>query len=320
MILEKDVVLFNGLREGVCGHIFECIDYYLFFKSRGLSCGVYLVYDNLDKDKYEKIIENKYNLTKDEIAYLVSDTIIESNREFYSKKVYNFSKVKNFIFTEIHDFARIDIAKGPILGINEIIGLRCGLEEEAFRRIALKKFNIKIFQDFRIYGESLQHWPTYNHKKRLYVDRYKRPTALKENTAFVYLSTDCRNSSRDYIEDIIKTHSDKMCHIYFSVKDPSEHLDLANAKTSFLIPPLDDFVNIFDTFIYVPIERKFDCSPRLVAESYLFGKKIIYHNIGGSYFEQDRGLYWRNFDCTNNLEDLNLTSNDSLVEYIMGKV
>ena len=105
--------------------------------------------------------------------------------------------------------------------------------------------------------------------------------------------------------------------ITFSVKNPSEYADLANDKAVFLSPPIDNFVNIFDTLIYVPIERKFDCSPRLVAESYLFGKKIIYHEIGDSYFDQDKGLYWRNYDGINNLEDLKLSDKDSLVKYVM---
>lgn len=312
--------MFNGLREGVCGHIFECIDYYLFFKSLGVSCGIYLVYDDFNKEKFKKIIENKYGLGQKEIEDLIEDTLIESIKDFYSKKVYNFSKVKKFIFTEIHDFARIVMTRGPVLGINEIIGLRCGLADSDFSRISQKKYPIKIFQDFRIYGSSLQSWSTHDHKKRLFFDKYKRPTALMKNTAFIYLSTECRNLEKNYIKDIIQKYLGSMNLITFSVKNPSEYIDLMGDQVHFYSPPMNNFNNLFDTFIYVPLERKFDCSPRLVAESYLFGKKVIYHDINDSYFKIDKGLYWRNYDCLNDLEDIKLTEKDSLVEYVLNTI
>lgn len=317
MIHNKEVVFFNGLREGVCGHIFECIDYYLFLKEKKVNCGIYLVYDNFSIENFKDLLNTKYTLNEKELSEILMDTLIEDNKKFYSKKIHNFSKVKKFIFTEIHDFARISVARGLVMGINEIIGLRCGVEKESFRKLSEKKYNIKIFQDYRVYGDSLQSWETFNHKKRLLFKKYRRPDNMKKDTAFIYLSTECRTLEKNYIKEIIEKYSPTMDRIIFSVKDIKPFEGMSSDKVSFKIPPIDDFLNVFDTFIYVPLEKKWDCSPRLVAESYLFNKKIIFHDIDESYFSVDKGLFWRNHDGLNDLEDLNLTDKDELIQYIM---
>lgn len=71
---------------------------------------------------------------------------------------------------------------------------------------------------------------------------------------------------------------------------------------------MDDFFNKFDTYIYTPVNRKFDCSPRLVTECFMQGKKVIKEL---DYY--DVGLETRYNDCINNLESLNLTENDYIL-------
>ena len=67
----------------------------------------------------------------------------------------------------------------------------------------------------------------------------------------------------------------------------------------------------FDTYIYTPVERKFDCSPRLVTECFLYGKKV-YMNLD----YMDIGLQTRYNDCMTDLESLNLTDNDKILTII----
>ena len=44
-----------------------------------------------------------------------------------------------------------------------------------------------------------------------------------------------------------------------------------------MLAPIEDFFNKFDTYIYTPVARKFDCSPRLVTECFLQNKKLFLH-------------------------------------------
>ena len=78
-----------------------------------------------------------------------------------------------------------------------------------------------------------------------------------------------------------------------------------------VLTPLPDFFDRFDTYIYTPLHRKFDCSPRLVTECYMQGK-MVYMNL--DYF--DIGLQTRIEDCKTCLYKLNLTENDRILDII----
>ena len=78
-----------------------------------------------------------------------------------------------------------------------------------------------------------------------------------------------------------------------------------------VLAPLPDFFNQFDTYIYTPVHRKFDCSPRLVTECFLQNKKIFMH-----LDYMDIGLETRYNDCVSNLESLNLKEGDPILDII----
>ena len=78
-----------------------------------------------------------------------------------------------------------------------------------------------------------------------------------------------------------------------------------------MVAPIEDLFEKFDTYIYTPVNRKFDCSPRLVTECFFQGKKVFkdldYYDIG---------LETRYFDCVHNLESLNLIEGDAIIDII----
>ena len=74
----RDVVFANVLRSNVCGHLFECIEYYYFFMStydsqlgRTLNPCIYLAYDNFSKNDLKNVLENKYSFTDVEIKKIL---------------------------------------------------------------------------------------------------------------------------------------------------------------------------------------------------------------------------------------------------------
>lgn len=42
-----------------------------------------------------------------------------------------------------------------------------------------------------------------------------------------------------------------------------------------VVAPVKNFFGQFDTYIYTPVARHFDCSPRLVTECYMQGKNVL---------------------------------------------
>lgn len=75
--------------------------------------------------------------------------------------------------------------------------------------------------------------------------------------------------------------------------------------------PMEDFFNKFDTYIYTPVNRKFDCSPRLVTECFMQGKKVFKEL---DYY--DIGLETRYNDCINDLQSLDLNENDKILNLV----
>ena len=83
---------------------------------------------------------------------------------------------------------------------------------------------------------------------------------------------------------------------------------------SFSIPPVKNLFEKFSTYVYTPVKRKWDCSPRFIAECKYFNKEVIFHNI--DYWKEDKGLYWRQWDIENNFDSLFLKEDDEIIQIL----
>lgn len=84
----------------------------------------------------------------------------------------------------------------------------------------------------------------------------------------------------------------------------------------FIKPPVCNLFNRFSAYVYTPVPRKFDCSPRFLAECVHYGREVIFHNI--DYWDEDKGLYWRWWDIQHDFQSLSLTDNDDIVTILQG--
>ena len=75
--------------------------------------------------------------------------------------------------------------------------------------------------------------------------------------------------------------------------------------------PVEDLFSKFGTYIYTPVSRKFDCSPRLVTECFMQGKRV--HKDLDYY---DIGLETRYSDCVRDLQSLDLREGDKILQII----
>lgn len=312
----KDVVLANVLRNSACGHLFECIEYYYLFKTeyvaelgRPLKPAIYLAYDNFTKDDLRKIVENKYCFTPAEVDNLLEDTYIETIEEFMGYKIHDFRNVTTAIFVEGYDLIQMNHFNMFTLA-NHLIALRCAQAEEEYADIGFKNTDFKMFQDYRVYGEQLHEIKTENHVKKILLNKLKLYKYQEPNAAFMYLATDCRELPKDYIEKTLEQFP-QFSKIYVSVLDKEPYKHLETERIKFLEPPIENFHGIFDTMIYLPVGRKFDCSSRLIPECVYYGKEVIFHDID----YQDKGLEVRTEDAFN-VEDLQLDRYDKLFKTV----
>lgn len=314
---EKEIVLWNIFRDNVNGHIFECLDYYLLFKSNGYNTGIVFIYDDITIDDIRDLIEDKYDFTSGEINDIIDDIHMEDISTFLKRKVVDGTSTKYNIFVEAHDLTRLYYkysGRHTAYALNNLIGLRCSDVPDEFKVLAdTTNLDILIFQDFRIYGEEF-FWKTRFHKKRINFLAYKPVEKFENNRALIYLSTEVRGTTSEYLKNLVEYYP-KMEKFYITVMNPTKY-QVDDDRVEFVVPPVKDLFNKFDTLIYIPISRQFDCSPRLITECVFYNKKICFYETGKSYQENDRGLYWRWKDCQNDFPDLILTEKDELFEYV----
>ena len=143
-----------------------------------------------------------------------------------------------------------------------------------------------VLLDYRVYPKIPK--KSFNYKKKILLAKLKKPIS-KDNKTLIYATENCRDT--DY-------------NVKNSLKLRKEDL------------PVLDLFDKFSRYIYTPISRKFDCSPRFLVECKYFDKEIVFHPDVLNYFENDTGLYWRWFDIQNDFESLELKEDDKIIDIL----
>ena len=271
---------------GICGHTYEVIDYYHVLKNH-FKVGI-LLCEDIDWKTFELSIKSKYNFTNAEMQDIKDNTVF-NNRP-------NLIKGSNILFT---DGGVVNMESVTLL-FNNIFYFACGNKEIKDN----DKDNVYILQDDRVYEPVKRNG--INYKKRILFDRLK-PIGDSKDQVLLYATKNCRHISdfTDY------TKYGKIIAIVNSIQKSVSGIE-------FLMPPVDNIFEQFNTYVYTPILRKWDCSPRFIAECKYYGKKVIYHNI--DYWEEDHGLRVRKWDIDNDFDSLHLKDNDDIIEILKGVI
>jgi hypothetical protein len=128
----------------------------------------------------------------------------------------------------------------------------------------------------------------------------------------MYITKNVRELSVDELNNISSKykHYNSKISLVTNIDYKKEQIENFNL----LKMPVENLMNRFGTYIYTPIKRKKDCSPRFIAECKFYKKNVIFHNI--DYLEEDLGLKWRIHDIENNFESLFLKENDEIINLI----
>jgi hypothetical protein len=272
---------------GICGHTFEVFDYYYILKDH-FKVGIFLGED-IDWDIVERAIRAKYAFTDGEVSDIKSNTVF-GNRP-------SLLKGKNILFT---DGGVVNMENVTLL-FDNILYFACGNKEIKDN----SKSNVWILQDDRVYEPVKLNG--INYKKRILFDKLK-PIGASKDRVMLYATKNCRD-----IDDweVYKKYGDNILAITNEENRPT---DIAGFE--FVIPPVADIFEQFTTYVYTPVKRKWDCSPRFIAECKYYGKQVVYHNI--DYWGIDHGLYYRYLDIQNDFDSLYLKPDDEIISIIKG--
>jgi hypothetical protein len=270
---------------GICGHTFEIIDYYYILKDT-FKTGILLA-ENIDWGTLEQAIRSKYWFTDQEIEDIKSNTVFE-NRP-------NLVKGSNILFV---DGGVINTSSITLL-FDNIFYFACGNKEVKDN----DKDNVYILQDNRVYDPVKKNGIDY--KKKILFYKLK-PIDKSKDAVLLYATKNCRNI--DNYEQFFH-YGDNIVAITNIENKPA---DVEGIK--FVTPPLDNIFEQFTTYVYTPVNRKWDCSPRFIAECKWYGKTVVYHNI--DYWDIDHGLRVRKWDIDNDFESIFLTYKDTITNIL----
>lgn len=297
---------------GICGHVYEIIDYYLLL-SRKIKVGI-LICEDMTWQMFESCIRSKYTLDENVISCIKDDIT------FCNRPKWVLGRDTSILFVDgglLNSIAACCVN----LMVKNIFSFKCNPDDTHYN---LPYKNITLLQDNRVYDDE-DSKTAIQYVKKIGFRYYKEYDSLKTDTALIYCTTNCRKLCSISVLDILFKYRFK--NYMLLTNDPEQYASLSNSfnQISFPIMPVEDIFQKFDSYIYTPtgggvVTRKFDCSPRFIVECAHYGKNVIYHGIDHDYLEIDRGLKWRMHDIENNLKDLYLDDSDELIDILYDRL
>lgn len=275
----------SNVNHGICGHTFEVIDYYYILKEH-YKVGI-LIGEDMEWDTFESSIRSKYAFTDDEIQDF------KENTQFHKRP--KLVVGSNILFT---DGGIVNI-EGTTLLFDNVFFFACGNKEIKDNQYN----NWYVLQDDRVYEPVSVNG--INYKKRILFDKLK-PISSSKDRALVYATKNCRNL--DSYEELLQYNKDIL-----AITNKENKPEQVNGF-EFVIPPVENLFEQFTTYIYTPVKRKWDCSPRFIAECRYYGKEVVFHNI--DYWDEDHGLRVRQWDIDNDFDSLYLKPDDEIIDIL----
>lgn len=308
-----DLYLTMGWGEGnhgVSGHIYEVIEYYFILSENGFKTGI-LLCEDIDWNLFKRCITTKYICTDIEISNIYRDTTFHNRPSCV--------RGKNILFVD-GTLKRNIVANGTILCFKNIICFRCS-PRDTFHDLPYK--NITLLQDTRVYNDK-DNEHAIHYVKKLLLNRYKDQPVTCENTALLYLTSNCRKLEPEYLRSCLEKYN--FGKYIIATNQPEWYQDAVEGiSVSFPKMPISNIFSKFNTYIYTPISDQsgcgcFDCSPRFIVECDHYNKNVIYHDIDDIYLSVDTGLKTRMKDISHKPEALYLKSDDNIISLIRNTI
>lgn len=274
---------------GICGHTFEILDYYYILKDH-FKTGI-LLCEDITWNVLEQAIRSKYSFTEEEIANIKDNTVFNERPRLL--------RGRNILFVDGGIINTSNVA----LYFNNIFYFACGNKEIK----DLDKENVYVLQDDRVYEPVKRNG--INYKKRILFDKLKSISTSKDQI-LLYATKNCRDIDA---YDEFTQYGDNIIAITNKENRPADIEGF-----TFVVPPVEDIFEQFTTYVYTPVNRKWDCSPRFIAECKYYNKQVIYHNI--NYWDIDHGLRVRKWDIDNEFDSLYLRSDDQIISILKEKI
>jgi hypothetical protein len=266
-------------KHGISGHVFEMIEYYWLFKDNTKVKPCILLTDGTTLEEFSKALHNKY----DNIDDILDHTFYHPSPKLL---------ITNNILLVDGSWRGMDRAQ---VFADNIFIFRCAEDNFDYFNRTFK--NVHLLQDFDVYGNTDN---AIDYNKKILFDRLKVPNAGRENTAMLYLTSNCRAISNEEVNRIVKPYDNYI--VLTNTPDLYEN--------SFEVP-VANLWELFDTYVYTNIPKQWDCSSRFIKECEYFGRKVVFE-----IDYEDKAL---NVRINNTMDDVTLKHNDYLIGLVNDK-
>ena len=286
----------NNYINGTCGHTYEVIDYMWKLKD------VFDVKIIIPELNIEDIL-TKYNFTLIEKNFIKSIIIPRSN----------IIRTKGIVLITDGNLANFKV----LIKAKAIVQFMCGINDTGFNG---KEYNLlnktnslnNIFNlgDKRIYDNNLIH---FDYNKKILFSKIKYGCLIGNYTNMFYLTKNCRSLNKDYLINLFSKYDNSIVFTDFplQIEEATSQYNF-NLKIINIKEPVNIFDYSFKNYIYTPVERKFDCSSRLIPEC-----KYSNIEVDTSLIDyDDNGLYTRLIDSINSIDSIDLNKDNNIIKIL----
>lgn len=307
ILIPKDyeVLLTYSPISEVTGHIYEVFEYYLLLRKH-YRTAMFFHAPGLRKESIINSLKDKYRISWESYAH-----------DFYhSDRLERIIGAESCVTILCDGNIKSLWDSRIVLATPVLLGFRCGNYDFDSVRVETSQFNNFTFlQDYRVYATQKCPFSTIDYRKKFNFPAFRNREACVCNTdtALMYLTRNCRYLSLSGVREVMEAFP----HDRYIVLTPTpdEYKALKSTKVLVVQPPIYPFFNSFSTYIYTPVPRRFDCSPRLITECAFYGKEVQYF-LGEDYY--DIGLQVRKSDieADPSLQCLTLQEDDSIIDIV----
>jgi hypothetical protein len=282
-------------KHGVSGHLYEMIDYFYIANQQGIKTAILLT-DGTTVSMLKKAVIEKYDFSDSELSTMFSNTV-------------EMPQPKIILCNQLCVVDGSPRFNNCTVYAEHVWLMRCSDTNFSYFNKHKTIKQTHLLQDYGLYSERYDYLDDIDYVKKILWSKYKQPTTTKDDIGLLYLTTNCRGLEPERIKEVLDKN---ICPGYLIVtNDVSKYKILESENVEIALAPVSNIFDKFGTYIYTPIPRQFDCSPRFIVECKVFGKKVVYEL---DYV--DSGIERRKQLMEQSLDGLLLTEDDAFLELI----
>lgn len=304
------------------GSFYDSFEYWWLLKQRYRDVGfIIMAPPEVRKETIYRAICDKYDVSQFGDSLLEDGDVHIFNREDYKNKNKIVPVISDLLFIPSGSSAgwmyynNILISKKKVITIWELPN-----DHLYMRGFDIPRPDVLMLYDPRVFGESSSclnprdDYPHRHYFRAIYFDIMRKQVTVSRESCLLNMVTDHKCYEPNDLIGIMNQYQN-IKHWTIVTKDKwwKKYKVMADTNIEVLLSPVDDYMNKFDTLLYLPSLRELDPSPRLLPEAKYFGKEVIYHDFDNA--PKDGG-YWRYFDMLLNWNDLFLDQDDPIFEII----